>query len=161
MEGMTKTEERALQIIKRLRASGLSLERIALEVYFLRREKASMATKESLAIKAGDKLAFSYRSMGPYARWDIVEVEKVTPTGIIVMVNGKRLNPDLTVRGRKSSFYSTPHRAEPVTDKILDEFERDRIICGIRSSIDRAKWDQYSTEQLATIHAALECLERD
>ncbi|MFN9112416.1 MAG: hypothetical protein ACK5XN_20300 [Bacteroidota bacterium] len=157
---MTKTEERALQIIKRLRASGLSLERIALEVYFLRREKASMATKESLAIKAGDKLAFSYRGMGPYGRWDIVEVEKVTPTGMIVMVNGKRLNPDLTVRGR-TPYSCSPYRGEPVTDKILDEFERDRIIRGIRSKVDCAKWDQYSTEQLATILAALECIERD
>lgn len=156
MEGMTKTEERALQIIKRLRASGLSLERIALEVYFLRREKASMATKESLAIKAGDKLAFSYRGMGPYGRWDIVEVEKVTPTGIIVMVNGMRLNPDLTVRGRQSPFYSTPNRGQPVTNKILDELERDRIIRGIRSKVDRAEWAKYSTEQLATILAALE-----
>ena len=116
-----------------------------------------MTTKESLAIKAGDKLAFSYRGMGPYARWDIVEVENVTPTGIIVMVGGMRLNPDLTVRGRKSPFYSTPYRGEPVTDKILDEFERDRIIRGIRSKVDRAKWDQYSTEQLAAILAALEC----
>ena len=115
-----------------------------------------MTTKESPAIKAGDKLAFRHRSMGPYGRWDIVEVEKVTPTGIIIMVDGMRLNPDLTVRGRKSPFYSTPNRGEPVTDKILDEFERDRIIRGIRSSIDRAKWDQYSTEQLATILAALE-----
>ena len=116
-----------------------------------------MTTKESLAIKAGDKLAFSYRSMGPYGRWDVVEVEKVTPTGMIVMANGMRLNPDLTVRGRKSPFYSTPNRGEPVTDKILDEFERDRIIRGIRSSFDRARWYQYSTEQLATILAALEC----
>ena len=119
-----------------------------------------MTTKKSLAIKAGDKLAFSYRGMGPYGRWDIVEVEKVTPTGMIVMVNGKRLNPDLTVRGR-TPYSCSPHRAEPVTDKILDEFERDRIILGIRSKVDRAKWDQYSTEQLATILAALECIERD
>lgn len=150
-------EQDTRQIFRVRMYSGLMLNRGRIKCDIPEREKASVATKESLAIKAGDKLAFSYRGMGPYARWDIVEVEKVTPTGIIVMVNGIRLNPDLTVRGRQSPFYSTPNRGQPVTNKILDELERDRIIRGIRSSIDRAKWDQYSTEQLATILAALEC----
>lgn len=115
-----------------------------------------METKEKAAIKAGDKLAFTYPSMGPYGFWDVVEVEKVTPSGIIVMVDGMRLNPDLTVRGRKSCWTSTPYRGQPVTNEILDKFSRGKIIRGIRLKVDSAKWEQYSTEQLAKILAALE-----
>lgn len=116
-----------------------------------------MKTQENPVVKVGDKLAFRHDSLGRYGRWDIAEVERITPAGFIVMSNGKKLNPDLTIRGRGSPYSRGPYRAESVTPQIQEQFDKDQIARKVRARLDRINLIDLTMDQLSSL---LEVLER-
>ena len=117
-----------------------------------------MKTQENPVVKVGDKLAFrnDVRTLHMlYGRWEIAEVERITPAGFIVMSNGKKLNPDLTIRGRHP-YSQMPYRGEPVTPQIQEQFDKDRIVRKVRAGLDRINLVDLTMDQLSALMKVLE-----
>lgn len=94
-----------------------------------------------MELKVGDKLAFRIGYRGDY---QLASIEKITKT-CRIKCGQFELNPDLTVRGR--SGYSSPYRAELVTEEILLEIRR--VSC--KRFLQDVKWASLTDETLFEI----------
>lgn len=93
--------------------------------------------------KIGDVLAFQEGYSGDYY---IYEIEHVTPTGI-ANVGPYKVNPDMTLRGKRGRGYYGPYKAEFVTDKISKIVERQKFL----ARVARTRWTNQPTDILKAI----------
>jgi hypothetical protein len=97
-------------------------------------------------VNPGDKLVF--RDHGGYV---VDTVEKVTPSGRIVMKGGRALNPDLTVRGQQP-YSRLSYRAEIPTPELLEKARRQEMIHRLAYFSD---WRDFTSEELERVYAVV------
>lgn len=106
-------------------------------------------TKELSELKAGDQVAVEYR--GSY---EIHTIAKMTPSGQIVLENGRRFKDGREIGdGLASGWYHACIYA--VTPAILDSIKRREIRSDIDRLLDMRILDQMSTKDLERVLAVL------
>jgi hypothetical protein len=104
-------------------------------------------SKENPVVNPGDKLVFVDRA----GHVSLETVDKVTPSGRIVMRCGWALNPDLTVRGRQP--YSTCcYKAMIPTPELLEKARRQEMIYRLVCFSD---WRDFTNEELEQVYAVV------
>lgn len=104
-------------------------------------------------LKKGDKVIEQGTGIGSidYIR----EVERVTPSGRIILTTGTTFNPDGRLRGGKSAWGT--NRLEQATDKALARVKRDNLLRSTKNlsrSIHSAL-DNLATADLSKLHHVL------
>ena len=108
-----------------------------------------LGSKENPVVNPGDKLVFK-----DHSRYVTDTVEKVTPSGRIVMKGGRTLNPDLTVRGRQP--YSTCcYKAMIPTPELLEKARRQEMIQMIHRLAYFSDWRDFTNEDLEKVYAVV------
>ncbi len=103
-------------------------------------------SKDNPVVNPGDKLVFK-----DHSRYVTDTVEKVTPSGRIVMKGGRTLNPDLTVRGQQP--YSTCcYKAMIPTPELLAEARRQEMVHRLAYFSD---WRDFTNEDLEKVYAVV------
>lgn len=106
-----------------------------------------LGSKENPVVNPGDKLVFVDRA----GHVSLETVDKVTPSGRIVMRCGWALNPDLTVRGRQP--YSTCcYKAMIPTPELLEKARRQEMIYRLVCFSD---WRDFTNEDLEKVYAVV------
>jgi hypothetical protein len=106
-----------------------------------------LGSKENPVVNPGDKLVFVDRA----GHVSLETVDKVTPSGRIVMRCGWALNPDLTVRGRQP--YSTCcYKAMIPTPELLEKARRQEMIYRLVCFSD---WRDFTNEELEQVYAVV------
>lgn len=106
-------------------------------------------TKESSGLKAGDQAAVEYR--GAY---EIHTIAKITPSGQIVLENGRRFKDGREIGdGLASPWYHAHIYA--VTPAILDSIKRRQVRSDIDRMLDERILDKMSTKDLERVLAVL------
>lgn len=109
-----------------------------------------LGSKENPVVNPGDKLVFVDRA----GHVSLETVDKVTPSGRIVMRCGWALNPDLTVRGRQP--YSTlAHKAMIPTPELLEKARRQEMIQTIHRLAYFSDWRDFTNEELEQVYAVV------
>ena len=105
-----------------------------------------LGSKENPVVNPGDKLVFK-----DHSRYVTDTVEKVTPSGRIVMKGGRTLNPDLTVRGRHE-YSGAAYRAMIPTPELLEKARRQEMIHRLAYFSD---WRDFTNEELEQVYAVV------
>jgi hypothetical protein len=87
-------------------------------------------SEKQTTFKVGDKLALRFY-IGSIV-WQILEIEKITPTGRYVC-GPYTINPDLSIRGSKEVLRRC-YRAQAVTPEIIAIYERQKCLEIIRQT---------------------------
>lgn len=103
-------------------------------------------SKENPVVNPGDKLVFE-----DHGRYVTDTVEKVTPSGRIVMKGGRTLNPDLTVRGRQP-YSTSADKALIPTPELLEKARRQEMIRRLTYFSD---WRDFTNEELEQVYAVV------
>ena len=103
-------------------------------------------SKESPVVNPGDKLVFR-----DHGRYVTDTVEKVTPSGRIVMKGGMTLNPDLTVR-RRHKYSGAAYKAMIPTPELLEKVRRQEMIHRLAYFSD---WRDFTNEELEQVYAVV------
>ncbi len=97
-------------------------------------------------LKPGDEVAVT----GPRSGYlQVSQVQRITPSGQIVLANGDRFNPGGRQFGR--SDWSQQYLTE-ATDAVHAKVARAKMVDRLRRRLD--KWEQLPTETLERIEAA-------
>jgi hypothetical protein len=105
-----------------------------------------LGSKENPVVKPGDKLVFL-----DHGQYVTDTVEKVTPSGRIVMKVWTTLNPDLTVRGRP--LYSTSAKRGMIpTPELMEKVRRQEMIHRLAYFSD---WRDFTNEELEQVYAVV------
>jgi hypothetical protein len=105
-----------------------------------------LGSKENPVVNPGDKLVFK-----DHSRYVTDTVEKVTPSGRIVMKGGRTLNPDLTVRGQQP-YSTSADKAMIPTPELLAEARRQEMIHRLTYFSD---WRDFTNEELEQVYAVV------
>lgn len=104
------------------------------------------------ALKEGDQVAvFSH-----YQGYSVATIKKITPTGIIVLEDGKRFKNGSEM-GDHARF-AHPDTIEPLTEKVKAIMERQRKVKAIKNflaHVERVSWEQISMETIDGIYEAI------
>ena len=101
----------------------------------------SDAVETTPRFKVGDELAFKSVRYG--GRWGIDEIDRITPSGILVCGETK-----VRARGKTLIVIGDPAViVEPVTDEIRREARRDRMI----DKIEKTKWRDLDDDIIAQV----------
>ncbi len=78
-------------------------------------------------LKPGHKVAYD---SGTYGRikYNIVTVEKITPSGIIKTSDGNSWTKEGRQKGIKASSWETPHHLKPLTQEIRNIVEKETAV---------------------------------
>jgi hypothetical protein len=96
-----------------------------------------------MAIRVGDKLFVGY-NMAAINPLQLIQVERITPSGRLVCSHNFVLNPDLSIRGAKPWG---PFNAIPWNEALQDKYDRQEYI----SFLNKCQWSRLSTARLKRI----------
>ena len=107
---------------------------------------------DTKTLKPGDRVAINASN---YARSDytVAKVERVTPSGQVVMVDGRRFDARGREIGSGLKYYDRA-RLCPLTEDVRAEIRREAAIARIWRRME--KWEQLPADALEAIEAVLD-----